>query len=271
MFILHEDRAFLGMLRRIESGYELRQVSSWEDLTNALRRAPLTAVSVVDPWHRSGGTADPPPIHRLTTEFPAFSVVAVGRFPATAASDLHRLLGFGIADALDLDRENTPGAVARRLRVVRGRSARILLARAVDYPLPSRTRALLQAAVEVVGDGGQAPQLAAALRADERTVLRWLDRAGLPAPRRLLAWLRLLFASELLDDPARTIEGVARLSGYAGAVTLKAAYRNFLGQSVPQLRACGAFTSTAMAMKAEFRRIRENARGAGQSERVWLN
>ena len=56
-----------------------------------------------------------------------------------------------------------------------------------------------------------------------RTVLRWAERAGLPAPRRMLAWMRILLAAVLLDDPGRTVLSVAHACGYSSDSSLRRA------------------------------------------------
>jgi transcriptional regulator GlxA family with amidase domain len=146
-----------------------------------------------------------------------------------------------------------------------------LLARALPRGAPSRTRMLLSVAVEVVAAGGQAPEMAAALGVGERTVTRWFERADLPPPRRLFAWLRLLLAADLLDDPERSLESISRATGYAGAPSLKSALRNLLATTPRELRERGAFSTVAARFSSELFDLREQSRSAGKPARVWLH
>jgi transcriptional regulator GlxA family with amidase domain len=106
---------------------------------------------------------------------------------------------------------------------------------------------------------------------NERTVPRWCRRADLPPPRRLLAWLRLLLAAELLDDENRPVLSVARACGYASEVSLKAALRQFMGAPPSELRKAGAFDTAARAFSRELFELREAARARGRPERTWLS
>jgi transcriptional regulator GlxA family with amidase domain len=131
---------------------------------------------------------------------------------------------------------------------------------------------LLSVAVEVVAAGGQAPEMAAALGVAERTVPRWCERADLPPPRRLMAWIRLLLAADLLDNSdSHSNESIARATGYAGAQSLKTAMRNLMRMSVRELRARGAFDTVARAFADDLFALREQARAGGKPAKTWLH
>jgi len=48
-----------------------------------------------------------------------------------------------------------------------------------------------------------------ALGLDRRTLVRRLERAGLPSPRRIAGWCRVVAAARLLDEPIYTLEQAA--------------------------------------------------------------
>lgn len=229
-------------------------------------------LAVVDPWAPGEG---PPQLadelQSVLRDTPGLTMVAALRISPTDAQVVATLLNWGVADWIDLDREDTTSAVVHRLRAVEARPIERLIARALTRGIPSRSRGLLASAALVVARGGQVPHLAAALGVTTRTVPRWFARADLPAPRRLLAWLRLLIAAELLDDPGRSIESVARGVGYAGAAALKTALRNILGMTPQELREQGAFLTVAREFSDELRSVREASRARGRRPEVWLN
>src|SRR5690606_26646359 len=111
--------------------------------------------------------------------------------------------------------DDTVAAITRRLLRARGRPMRALLESVLPPETSGRARAIIDAAADVVTVGGQGQDLAAALNLSRRTMLRWTERAGLPPSRKLLAWMRILLACELLDDPGRPVLSVARAAGYA--------------------------------------------------------
>jgi len=270
LYLLHDSAHLAERLRQVRAGiFRLVPVAGWEALAGELARAPGTAVAVVDPLDGGGGLAEE--LQALLARFPAATVVAALRVDPQRADDLRTLLAWGVADVIALGREDTPVALARRIQAVQARSLNRLLQRALPRGVPSRARILLSAAAETVAAGGQVPELARALGVNERTVPRWFGRAALPPPRRLLAWLRLLMAAELLDDASRSVPSVARACGYASEVSLKAALRQFIGAPPSELRRAGAFDTAARAFARELFELREAARARGRPEKTWLN
>jgi AraC-like DNA-binding protein len=270
VYLLHPDPALRDRLRAAPAHATcIVPVADWRGLRDALRRAPLGAVAVVDPVGPRGGLAEE--IRDLLRALPSAVVIAALPVGPGDGPTIRTLLAWGVADILDLVREDTPVAMLRRLVLVRGRAADRLLQRALPGSVPSRARALLTTAAHVVVAGGQGPEFARALAVDERTVPRWCARADLPTPRRLLAWLRLLLAADLLDDHGRTLESAARAAGYTAAVSLKSATKNLTGLHPRELRAQGAFEVVATAFSRELFQIREAARAAGRPAKDWLH
>ncbi len=270
VYLLHlsaELRSALQAVPGLPSG--VVAVPDWRALGEALHRAPLGAVAVVDPVGPRGGLLEE--VRDLLREFPSAAVVAALPIGPNDAATIRTLLMWGVADVLDLVRDETPLAVHRRLDMVRGRVADRLLQRALPRGVPSRARVLLATAAEVVIAGGHGPEFARSLGVEERTVPRWCERADLPTPRRLMAWLRLLLAADLLDDPGRTLESAARAAGYTAAVSLKSAAKNLMGVQPRELRARGAFDEVSNAFGNELFALREAARSMGRPTRDWLH
>jgi AraC-like DNA-binding protein len=272
LYLLHPSPELFQRLREAESGlFRLSRVEGWTELAAALARAPGTAVSVVDPFDPARPGELAADLRALLARFPTATVIGAFRVEPRHAEELRTLFDWGVADVISLGREDTPVAIARRVRAVQARTVHRLLQRALPRGVPSRARILLTTAAETVAAGGQAPELAAALGVNERTVPRWCRRADLPAPRRLLAWLRLLLAAELLDDPGRSVAAIAEACGYASEVSLKAALRKFMGAPPSELRRRGAFDTAARAFAQELFELREAARAQGRPEKTWLN
>lgn len=270
IYLLHPNPVLAETLRAISSqAGALVRVADWDALRPVLHRAPCGAVILVDPIGPHGGLVEE--VRDVLRDFPSAAMLAALPIGPHDSSAVRTLLAWGVADVLDLVREDTPAAVLRRLSLVRRRLADRLLKRALPRGVPSRAHGLLEAAAQVVVEGGQGPELARALGVDERTVPRWCERADLPTPRRLMAWLRLLLAADVLDDPARTLESVARAAGYTAAASLKGATKNLVGVQPGELRARGAFDVVAGAFARELFELREAARATGRPAKDWLH
>jgi AraC-like DNA-binding protein len=146
---------------------------------------------------------------------------------------------------ISIDEEDTPLAIARVLESSRGRPLRSLLHRSVTATMGGRARAIVMSAADVVSTGGVGRDLARSLHVTPRTLQRWCGRAGLLSPRQLLAWMRLLLAAELLDDPGRSVLGVALACGYSSDAALRNTFRAFVQLSPRALRQRGAFQTVS--------------------------
>lgn len=271
LFLLHSDPELRQNLGRIPGeSYLLTPVADWRALREGLRRAPPTALVVADPRAGSEGSDLSRDLATFLSTYPSATVLAALPITPEDAGQVLTLGRWGVADVIDLARERTLEALDRRLRVVQGRAVKRLLQRALPPGVPGQTRSLLAVAAEVVSRGGGSPDLAAALHVTERTVARWCERADLPSPRRLLAWMRILMATELLDDRGRSLESTARACGYAGAGSLKPALRNFLDKSPNELRAAGALETAVGVFRREIFRLRKDSCDTKPSK-VWLN
>lgn len=263
LLILHRNGAFRERVRRVgPRGFQCIFLSSWDALRRAVVDSPPAAILVVDPYADS--SRDDPQLsselRALLWEFPSATVLAALEILPGHSRDLRTLGEWGVTDIISLAEDDTHEAVYRRLRSVEGRSLQSLLERTLPPLLSGRARMLMMTAAEVVAVGGRARELARRLHLSERTVLRWAERGGLPPPRRLLAWMRILLAASLLDDPGRTVLSVAHACGYASDSSLRRAMQDFLATGPTALRREGAFPTASRAFLEELSRTRAATR-----------
>jgi AraC-like DNA-binding protein len=256
LLVLHPDSVFREHVRKAGGRrFEYLQVQDWEDLRERTRMAPPAALLLVDPYCGSGGELSAA-LRSLLLEFPSATVVAALDLRPERYRDLRTLGAWGVAEVIALGEEDTGDSIARRLRGVQGRPLQSLLERSLPPNTSGQARAILMAAAEVVSTGGQANELARALYLSPRTLLRWCNRAELPPPRRVLAWMRILLATELLDDPGRTVSSVAHACGYASDNSLRRALQDFLDTTPTTLRRDGAFTFASRTFIHELGEVR---------------
>lgn len=263
LLLLHENGAFRARVRKlVQRGFRCTFASSWEELRAAVVLAPPAALLIVDPYEGSPPSRPrlSPELRTLLWEFPSATVLTAMEVQSPNSRDLRTLGEWGVTDIVSLSEDDTVEALYRRLRSVEGRSLQLLLHRTLPPMLSGRTRVLMMTAAEVVAAGAKARELARRLHLSERSVLRWSTRAGLPPPRRLLAWMRILLAASLLDDPGRSVLSVAHACGYASDSSLRRAMQDFLGTGPTALRREGAFSRASAAFLEELGRTREGRR-----------
>jgi AraC-like DNA-binding protein len=257
LLVMHPDPGFRERVRQAGGDeYHFQALPDWDALHEAVRDSPPAALVVVhpydpDPAPGGNGRASParpsPALRRLLAEYPSTAVLAALEVTPDRLEDLRTLGRWGVVQVVSLHHDDTPYSIALRLRAARGRPMRALLEAVLPPETTGRARAILEAATDVVAVGEHGSDLAGALRLSRRTLLRWCRRAGLPAPRRLLAWMRVLLACELLDDPGRTVLSVAHTCGYSSDSGLRRITQKFLGKSPSELREQGAFTHASAA------------------------
>jgi AraC-like DNA-binding protein len=246
LIVLHSDGVFKERVRKVGTHrFKTQFVEDWDELRTALNESPPAALVVVDPYTRTYGTETElaPELRSILWEFPTATVIAGLEVRRGRVRDLRTLGEWGVKEVIALDEEDTVEAISRRLRSAQGR------------PLQS-----LLAAAEVVAEGGHGRDLALQLKLSERTLLRWAEQADLPPPRRVLAWMRVLLACELLDDPGQTVLSVAYTCGYASDSSLRRAVQEFTGVMLTQLRKQGAFATASEKFLAELEAAREEGR-----------
>lgn len=256
LIVLHTDSAFRRSLRDATAReYSFLPVSDWPSLGRAIGEAPPMAIVVVDPYADSP-TRVAPELHALLLEFPSVAVLAAFEITPARASDLLMIGRSGVMDVIAIGHEDAPDALLQRLRDAQGRPLANLVQQILPTDMAGRNRALIDAIARVVSGGGQGTEVARVLGISRRTLHRWVRLSGLPPTRNLLAWMRVLLAAELLDDPGRTVLNVARTCGYAADTGLRRVTMKFLGRSPSSLRTRGAFAAASRHFLQHLERFR---------------
>lgn len=248
----------------VEGPFALVGHVGWGELHDALRHSPPSTLVVVDPYAGARSGERFPRLRELLRRFPSVPVVAAMELRPELAPEVSMLVEWGISEVVSLKHETMPRAMGRRLEQAHARPFKRALVRTFDPFLNSDARRILMAAAEVAADGGQAPELATRLRVTPRTLTERCTRAELPAPRSVQAWMRVLLACMLLDDPGRTVYGAAFASGYRSDRSLRRAILALLGVDSTTLRRAGAFRTAVNAFNAMLHQAGEDAREAAR-------
>jgi AraC-like DNA-binding protein len=242
LLVLHGNELFRERVRRVAGKeYTFQSVPDWPSLEEAVRESPPSSLVVVNPYEDSNGKAPSPALRSLLLEFPSTAVFAALEVTPERFDDIRTLGKWGVVQVISIAHDDTPNALVQRFRASQGRPLKALLEGVLPPDTPGRARAIVDSAAEVVAVGGHGRDLARSLHLSRRTLLRWCERAELPPPRKLLAWMRILLACELLDDPGRTVLSVAHACGYSSDSGLRRVTQKFVGSSPTELRRRGAF------------------------------
>ena len=253
------DGEFSGA-QRLE-GYVVRSHPGGAALRESVRiAAPSTIVLV-----RAGGAEQEiEALRELIRETPSVPVVAAVPFARATTAQVRALLDAGIAEIADADEHAPLAAVAPALREAHARPLKRRIEERMPVWVPEDARTLVRAAAETVVDGGGREVFAGIFGIYVRTVTARCVDAGLPPPRRLVGWVRVLLALTLLEEAHRTVRNVAVCCGYTDNSSLKRAIENFTARRRPGSIREQTFAAAFDSFAADLVRLRH----AGKSSRT---
>ena len=91
-----------------------------------------------------------------------------------------------------------------------------------------------------------------ALGLDRRTLVRRLERAGLPQPRRIAGWCRVIAAVRLLDEPIYTLEQAALRLDFPSGTALRNMLVRYTGLRPREIRENGGIRCVLHLFKREL-------------------
>lgn len=259
LFLLHPDVSFRAQLcQAVGSEFEIETSQSWAALAKCIQRATRAATAVVDPYAGKGGVAGlAPELRKLLSEFSSISIFAAFEIRPGCHSDLRALGEWGVVEVISLGEDDLV-KIKRLLHRTPKRPLWNLLERCSALnKTPAHARVLLVNAAEIAAAGGQRADLARALHISERTLLRRCEGLSLPGPRKLLAWMRLLLAAELVEDTRRSVEHIALACGYSSGTGLRRQSRELVGVSFTTLRNGRGFDDVARRFEGELTQVRK--------------
>jgi AraC-like DNA-binding protein len=218
-------------LRRLDAPaeYDARRVDGWDALHATLAGAHPATLALVDPYLEHAGDGPPARLRELLERHPVIPVVAALTLRNEEPEHVATMLDWGVAEVLDLELEPNPRALHARLRLAHARPFKRRLEDALSQWVSAQALLILRAAADLAVDAGAAGDLARRLDMGARTLASACAREGLPAPRRLQAWMRVLLGAALLEEPGRSVVNAARGSGYANDTALRRALREMAG------------------------------------------
>lgn len=93
---------------------------------------------------------------------------------------------------------------------------------------------------------------ASALGLDRRTLVRRLERSGLPQPRRVAGWCRIIAAARLLDEPIYTLEQAALRLDFPSGTALRNMMLRYTGLRPREIRENGGVRCVLHLFKREL-------------------
>lgn len=229
--------------------HELVHCESWPALWETAVRRSLKG-SIVDPYNIFDPVALPELLH-FRRRFPAPALIVYGDF-TDRELDLYHLGRMGVDGIIMPGQDESGRDLRKRVEVALSTSLANRVADALEGVLPDLAVQCIRWAIRHADENPQVSDLARAVRMSPRALSRELRALGLPAPRHILLWGRLVQAARMLDTTDATVEEVAFRLGYATGASLARAFREqanltpteLVGEEGSVDRVLGAFVTS---------------------------
>jgi hypothetical protein len=248
----------LAPFLRTGEGYHVRQLERWTEAADLARREPPSTMVLAEAL-TPGGRPDPG-MQDFLLRMPSLPVVAAVDLGSAPAPATREILAWGVSGLVDLGFDRAPDSLPRRLEAAHAWPFKRRLQAGLSAHVPAPARILIHGAAAVTVDGGLGEDFADVFGVQLKTMAGWCVRHSLPAPRRLLAWMRVLLALMLLEEADRTWRAVATGCGYSNDTNLRRTLTSMLGPApAGQARQKWTFEEAITAFNAELRDCRERS------------
>jgi AraC-like DNA-binding protein len=220
------------------AGAGIRSVARVADLRDALAARPYALVVVEA--RDADGVSTEETVRALRARHPSLAVLGYatarpglsGDVLALARAGVHELVVAGIDDVATVLR-------AALARTARRSSAERLLAELAGF-VPADALPLLRYGLEHAAAAPTVEELARALGVSRQALATRMRAAGLPAPRALAVWCRLLLAAELLAGAGRSVDEVSLTLDFPSSNAFRNVLRRHAGVGPSDVRRAGS-------------------------------
>lgn len=232
----YDPRARARVLAALAPEHEALLCSSWDELADAL--AHRAVEGCVADIYAPGGPVALPALRRLRLRHPTVAIIVYADFHGRELHLFH-LGRLGVNGIVLAGRDDSVATLRSAVAAALAESTGAFVAAALRNRVPEPVIRVVRWAVEHAHDNSRVPQLAQAFGMSPATLNAHLRGARLPTAGRILVWARLFRAARLLEQPGRTVEGVALRLGYASAAAFRRALKRCTGITPSGLTASG--------------------------------
>ena len=233
--LLPLDRCLQRVHGAVRGQHAVSPCRGWEDLFAACTNEPVH-LAIVDLF--ADGVANFERVRQLRTRFPRLTLIAYVSATPQRARDLFDAGRAGIDGLLLVDQDDSPQAVRAVVEQAEARGVAALLRHRLAELDPVARDAILivvtRAHMRLTSH-----RLSETLSIHKATLLERLRKEGLPAPQKLIGWGRLIVAGQMLDDPKRSADGIARTLDFPSGSAFRNMCQHYVGATPLEIRERG--------------------------------
>jgi AraC-like DNA-binding protein len=220
------------------AGAAVRCVTRVRDMLEAIVARPYALVVVEA--RDADGVPTEEAVRTLRERHPDVPVLGHATARAGLSSDVLALARAGVHELVVAGVDDVAAALRAALARAARRSSAERILHGVVALVPADALPLLRYCLEHATAAPTVPELARALGVSRQTLAARMRAAGLPSPRELAAWCRLLLAADLLAGAGRTVDQVALTLDFPSANAFRNVLRRYTGMGPADLRQTGS-------------------------------
>jgi AraC-like DNA-binding protein len=219
----------------VRDRHTLIECDGWVELMRTCAAEPVH-LAVLDLY--ASGSVDFENVRQLKSSYPRVSLVAYVAAAPERGRDLFDAGRCGVDGLVMFDQDDDPQALLALINQAEARSIATIVRRAiVDAPRLVRDAVLVS--IVRAHERLTPASLSRILLVSRRLLAQRLAESRLPPPQRLLTWGRLVVAAHLLEDPARSADGVALALGFPSGSAFRNVCQRYLHATPSQIRSRG--------------------------------
>ncbi len=231
-----EQSSVVNALRR--TPVPLRVCGTPDDVLHVLIAARGVTV-LVTALRDARGLSTTPLIRRVHAGFPGVAVIAYGALTPEFVRDVLRAASAGLAAVGLRDHDDLAAMLAATMQSARRNDVAARAMSAVEQRLTRVTRPIVRTCLERAHAAPAVADVATLLGISRKTVALRLASERLPSASELVGWGRVLLASRLLEDAARSVEQVALGLGFDSGTALRHMLQRYTRLRAAEVRANG--------------------------------
>ena len=233
--MLPDSRALQRVNAAVRNEHRLVHCRTWEEMAEACKDEEVS-LAIIDLF--ADGQAHFDMVRKLKMRAERLTLVAYVSLSAERTRDLFDAGRAGFDGLLILGQDDTPAAFRAVLERATARGAAQMLRPHLADKDP-HVRDAVMVAVTRAHLRLTSHRLAEICGTPKRTLLTALEKAGYPSPQKLLAWGRLIVAAQMLEDPNKAADAVARQLDFPSGSAFRNTCQRYLGATPHEIRGHG--------------------------------
>ena len=233
--LLPDDRCLQRVVHAVHGQHTVIPCKTWAEVVAACQDEAVH-LAVVDLFAEGKASFDH--VRQIKLRFARVTMVAYVSFTPSRARDLFDAGRAGFDGLLIVDQDDSSLQLRNVIEQAEARGVAGLIRHRLGALHPVVRDAVL-VAVTRAHMRLTSHRLADILSISRRNLVLRLDKDGFPNPQKLISWGRLVVAAQMLEDPNRSADSIARVLDFPSGSAFRNTCQRYLGATPQEIRAKG--------------------------------